>query len=147
MLFQKSKRSLLWNNVAVHPYKKDLQEMWKSFRQMFQKSAMVRWSTAVSILFLTATIALPIWRILPLASETPFIALHYNIYLGIDRLGPISHIFFLPALGIFFLLVNLLIQARSFRTQKTLALFFSAATPCIEFVLLVAMGLIVLINV
>lgn len=135
------------NSVAVHPYKKDLQEIAKSFRQMFQKSAMVRWSTGISLLFLFATTVLPIWRILPLASETPFIALHYNIYLGVDRLGPIYQIFFLPALGMFFLLVNLLIQAQSFRTQKTLALFFTAATPCVEFVLLVAMGLIVLINV
>ena len=133
--------------MAVHPYKKDLQEMWKSFLQMFQKSSTVRWSTSISVLFLIAITALPIWRILPLASETPFIALHYNVYLGVDRLGPISQIFFLPVLGTFFLLVNLLIQARSFRTQKTLALFFAAATPCIEFVLLVAMGLIVLINV
>lgn len=114
---------------------------------MFQKSSTVRWSTSISVLFLIAITALPIWRILPLASETPFIALHYNVYLGVDRLGPISQIFFLPVLGTFFLLVNLLIQARSFRTQKTLALFFAAATPCIEFVLLVAMGLIVLINV
>ncbi|KKW32335.1 MAG: hypothetical protein UY76_C0032G0006 [Candidatus Uhrbacteria bacterium GW2011_GWA2_52_8d] len=133
--------------MIVHPYKKNLQELWKSFRLMFQKNVMVRWTTGISVLFLIATTALPIWRILPLASETPFIALHYNIYLGVDRLGPISQIFFLPALGTFFLLVNLLIQARSFRTQKTLALFFAAATPCIELILLVAMGLIVLINV
>ncbi len=133
--------------MAVHPYKKDLQEMVKSFRLMFQKNLMVRWSAGLSILFLAATIALPVWRILPLAAETPFIALHYNIYLGVDRLGSIYQIFFLPALGTFFLLLNLLIQARSYRTQKTLALFFAAATPCVEFILLVAMVLIVLINV
>ncbi|MBI4435371.1 hypothetical protein HY630_01760 [Candidatus Uhrbacteria bacterium] len=133
--------------MAVHPYKKNLQEVGKSFRQMFHKSALVRWTTATSILFLIATTLLPVWRILPLAAETPFIALHYNIYLGVDRFGPVHRIFFLPALGAFFLLVNLLIQARSFRTQKTLALFFAAATPCVQFILLVAMVLIVLTNV
>ena len=114
---------------------------------MFHKSALVRWTTAISVLFLLATTLLPVLRILPLAAETPFIALHYNIYLGVDRFGPVYRIFFLPALGAFFLLVNLLVQARSFRTQKTLALFFAAATPCMQFILFVAMVLIVLTNV
>ena len=111
---------------------------------MFLQSALVRWTTAISALFLIATTLLPVWRILPLAAEAPFIALHYNIYLGVDRFGSVYRIFFLPALGTFFLLVNLLIQARSFRTQKTLALFFTAATPCVQFILFVAMVLIVI---
>lgn len=101
----------------------------------------------ISLFFLAITTLLPIWRILPLASETPFIALHYNIYLGVDRLGSIAHIFFLPALGLVFLLVNLTIEAWVYRTQKTLVLFFSAATPFLQFILLCAMTLIVLINV
>ncbi|TAL50532.1 hypothetical protein EPN81_02590 [Patescibacteria group bacterium] len=133
--------------MAVHPYKKDLQEIGKSFRQMFIKSVLVRWSTVISVFFLIVMTVFPLWRILPLASESPFIALHYNIYLGVDRFGPVYQIFFLPVLGVFSLLLNLLIQARSFRSQKTLTLFFAAATPCVEFILLVAMGLIVLINI
>lgn len=133
--------------MDVHPYKKDLQELWKSFLRMFQKSRTVRWTTAISVFFLAISVFLPILRILPLASETPFIALHYNIYLGVDRLGPISHIFFLPALGLLFLLVNLTIEAWVYRSQKTLTLFFAGATPFLQLVLLVAMALIVLINV
>lgn len=133
--------------MGVHPYKKDLQEFWKSFLRMFQKSRTVRWTTAISVFFLAISVFLPMWRIFPLASETPFIALHYNIYLGVDRLGPISHIFFLPALGLLFLFVNLAIEAWAFRSQKTLTLFFAAATPFLQFILLSAMALIVLINV
>ncbi len=131
----------------MHPYKKDFQELWKSCCQMFQQSVLIRWTSAISVLLLVATVLVPVWRILPIASGSPFIALHYNIYLGVDRFGPVYRIFFLPALGAFFLLVNLLIQARSFRTQKMLALFFAAATPCVQFILFVAMVLIVLTNV
>lgn len=133
--------------MGVHPYKKDLQELWKFFLRMFQKNRTVRWTTAISVFFLAVTVFLPIWRILPLASETPFIVLHYNIYLGVDRLGPISHIFFLPALGFLFLLLNFTIEAWVYRSQKTLTLFFATATPFLQFILLCAMALIVLINV
>lgn len=135
------------NNVAVHPYKKDLQETWKSFKRMFRKSAIIRNTTALSVLFLLGTILLPVWRILPLIEETPYIALHYNIYLGVDRFGPLYQIFFLPGLGLLFLLLNLFIEARAYRQQKTLSLFFAAATPLLECILFIAMVLIVLINV
>jgi hypothetical protein len=133
--------------VPVHPYKKDLQEIWKSGRQMLGKSRLVKRSALVSVFVLAIMVALPAWRILPLASQTPFIALHYNIYLGVDRFGPVWHIFFLPALGLLFLTLNLFIQARSFRQQKTLALFFAVTTPVLQLVLLVAMVLIILINI
>jgi hypothetical protein len=132
--------------VAVHPYKKSLQEFWKMFKRMFRKSRMVRVTTALSVLLLAATFALPAWRLMPLADQTPFIALHYNIYLGVDRFGAIEKLFFIPATGLLFLVVNLLVQARSWKHQKTLSLFFAAANPFFQFVLLVAMVLIVLIN-
>ncbi|MFA4845804.1 MAG: hypothetical protein WC654_04570, partial [Patescibacteria group bacterium] len=90
---------------------------------------------------------LPIWRLLPLVADLPFIALHYNIYLGVDRFGSLYQIFFIPLLGLFFLLLNLVIEILSFRKQKTLAIFFAASTPILQFILLVAMILIVLINV
>lgn len=114
---------------------------------MFQKERLIVWTTAFSVFFLGATTALPIWRILPLEAESPFIALHYNIYLGVDRFGPIWHIFFLPALGLLFLVLNLLIEAWAYRTQKPLSFFFAVATPFLQLVLLSAMVLIVLINV
>lgn len=114
---------------------------------MFQKERLIVWTTTVSLFFLIGTIVLPIWRILPLGAESPFIALHYNIYLGVDRFGPIWHIFFLPALGLLFLVLNFTIEAWAYRTQKTLSFFFAAATPFLQLVLLAAMVLIVLINI
>lgn len=139
-------RKLSLSSVAVHPYKKDLQAIWKSFERMFRKSRLIRWTTAISILLLVATWSLPVWRILPHMDEIPFMALHYNIYLGIDRFGPAWHIFFIPALGTLLLLLNLFIEARSYRQQKVLSIFFASATPLLQLILFVAMVLIVLIN-
>jgi hypothetical protein len=113
---------------------------------MFRKSRLTRNSTILSIVFLLGTFFLPLWRILPFKDETPFIALHYNIYLGVDRFGPIHQILFLPALGLFLLVLNLLIQSRVYKQQKVLSYFFAASNPLLQFILLVAMGLIVLVN-
>ncbi len=114
---------------------------------MFRKNRLIQISTGISVFFLLGTFLLPVWRILPFAQETPFIALHYNIYLGVDRFGPLKQIFLLPGIGLSILLLNLFIEARSYRQQKTLSLFFAATTPLLEFILFVAMVLIVLINV
>ncbi len=130
----------------MHRHKKSLEQFWKNFRQMFVKSKMVRITAFISFVFIAITFALPVWRILPMASETPFIALHYNIYLGVDRFGPVHSLFVLPAMSLGFFLLNVFIQAHAYRRQKTLTYFFAAATPVITFILMVAMTLIVLIN-
>lgn len=133
--------------MSIHRHKKALQEIWKSFKRMFTKNRLVPYTTVLSVLFLFITFALPVWRLLPLAQQTPFIALHYNIYLGVDRFGSVYQIFFLPSLGLFFLLLNLFIQAYAYKNQKMLSLFFAAATPLLEFILCAAMVLIVLTNI
>lgn len=133
--------------MFIHRYKKDLEEIWKSFKRMFVKNRFVPSSTVLSVVFLLITFALPVWRLMPLAQQTPFIALHYNIYLGVDRFGSVYQIFFLPSLGLLFLLLNLFIQARAYKNQKMLSFFFAAATSLLEFILCVAMVLIVLTNI
>jgi hypothetical protein len=130
-----------------HHNKKKIARLIKDFREMFFASAAIKFGMAISILFLAMTLALPLWRIFPMTAEKNFIALHYNIYLGIDSFGEAWRIFTIPALGFFLLIANTLIQATTFAKQKTLAMFFCAATPLLEFVLLVAMFLIVLINI
>jgi len=104
-------------------------------------------TTALSIVILALTFILPLWRILPFASQTPYIALHYNIYMGVDRFGPVYQILFIPFLGLGFLVLNLVIEAKNYSHQKILSYFFAITTPLIELILLVAMGLIVLIQV
>jgi hypothetical protein len=129
-----------------HPYKKSLKDTWKALYEMLCQSRPMQWSAAISLLLLAAMFALPAWRLVPLSDQSPFIALHYNVYLGVDRFGSLWRLFLLPLLGLLFLIANLSIQARFFRHQKTLALFFAGATPLLQFVLFVAMTLIVLIN-
>ena len=107
---------------------------------------MYRRTAVASGILLVLTIALPVWRILPMAGQKPFIPLHYNVYVGVDAFGPWYDIFVLPVLGAALLVVNLIFQAVFFERERVLSAFFAVATLVTELVLLVAMVLIVLLN-
>jgi hypothetical protein len=104
------------------------------------------WCFVLAFFFLALDIALPIWRIVPLAESRPYIPLHYNIYLGVDRLGSWYQIFVIPAIGLGLFLFHLVLQTIAFRKEKLLAVMVAIATVVLEFLLLVAMALIVLLN-
>lgn len=104
------------------------------------------WCFALSLLFLLLDVALPVWRIVPLASSRPYIPLHYNIYLGVDQLGSWYQIFAVPALGLGLFLFHLILQTIAFRKEKLLATMVAVASVLIECILLFAMALIVLLN-
>jgi len=114
---------------------------------MMRSNRLYRWMAFLSCVLLALTFALPIWRVLPLAADQPFIPLHYNIYLGVDRFGPMRDLFILPALGLVYFIVNLWLQVYFYKREKLLTRFFSISTPIFQFVLLTAMVLIVLIIV
>jgi len=116
----------------------------KQFREMMRVRSYF-WTAMLSLFLLILTFALPVWRVLPLASEQPYIPLHYNVYLGVDRFGPLRDLFFIPAVGLLILVVNLIVQTIFSKREKLLTTFFSIATPVLEFILLTAMVLIVLI--
>jgi hypothetical protein len=130
-----------------HQYKKTIEPFLKDGHDLLRSSRLARVSLLVSFFLLVAMVALPVWRLMPLASELPFIALHYNIYLGVDQFGSVYQIFLLPLLGLFFLLLNFVIGVIAWRKQKILTFFFMAATPLLESLLLVATVLIILTNV
>lgn len=130
-----------------HHYKKSFQQFLKDGVEILRFSRSSRVALISSIFFLIVTFALPIWRLVPLASDVPFIALHYNIYLGVDRFGALYQIFFIPILGLFFMILNVVIEGLYFRRLKTLSLFFAVSNSIVQFILLVAMTLIILINV
>lgn len=113
---------------------------------LLRTSALYRRTAIASGILLLLTAALPVWRILPMAGQKPFIPLHYNVYVGVDAFGPWYDIFVLPMLGAALLVVNLCFQAAFYERERVLSAFFAVATLVTELVLLVAMVLIVLLN-
>ncbi len=116
------------------------------FKELLRNSRPYRRTTIVSGVLLLLTAALPVWKILPLSADSPFIPLHYNVYMGIDESGPWQRVFVLPAIGFVLLVVNTILQAVLHKKEKVLSTFFAVATVASEAVLLVSMVLIVLLN-
>lgn len=101
----------------------------------------------MSVFLFVLTLALPIWRIVPIASEQNYIPLHYNIYFGVDKFGPWYSIFVLPILGFVFIVINIALQTHFALREKLLTRIFAASTVFLEMILFVAMVLIILLNI
>ena len=74
------------------------------------------------------------------------IPLHYNIYFGIDYLGPWYYAFILPALGLFLLAINTFISFLIYIKEKILSYFLVGTAFFSQIILLGAGILVVLIN-
>jgi hypothetical protein len=120
---------------------------WKdAFVDLARTSGFFRWTTLVSLALVILMFAVPAWKIVPLHEVSPFIPLHYNIYIGIDRFGPWYYVFLPGVLGLTLLFVNTVFQAVFYRREKVLSAFFAVATAFAELTLFVAMVLSVLLN-
>ncbi len=118
----------------------------KTGQELFANALLFRSAAILSFFLVLATTFLAWWKIVPLAEATPFIPLHYNVYIGVDRFGSWREAFALPAIGLGLLFVNIGFEMAFFRTERMLASFFAIATVLSEVILFIAMILIVLLN-
>ena len=121
--------------------------LWKdALFDLVKTSKFYRLTALASLVLVILTFAVPAWKIVPLREASPFIPLHYNIYIGIDRFGPWYYVFAPAALGLTLLVVNTVFQAVFYRREKVLSSFFAVATVFAELALFVATVLSVLLN-
>jgi hypothetical protein len=113
---------------------------------LVKTSKFYRWTALASLVLVVLTFAVPAWKIVPIRQAAPYIPLHYNIYIGIDRFGPWYYVFIPGVLGLTLLFVNTVFQAVFYRREKVLSAFFAVATAFAELTLFVAMALSVLLN-
>lgn len=71
------------------------------------------------------------------ASVEP-VPLHYNIYFGIDLLGPWWYTFFFPVIGTAVFIVNGVLTTVLYRKERVAAFFFALASALTELLLLLA---------
>ena len=74
------------------------------------------------------------------------IPLHYNIYFGIDLLGPWYHLYIMPAIGLVFLTLNFLFGALVYGYEKMLSYFLAVGSSLIQFLLIFSAVFIIFIN-
>lgn len=115
-----------------------------------------RFVVGISLLFLVGMVVLPLWRLTPIIAENPFIPLHYNIFLGVDRFGPWYEVFTLPVLGAVMLVLNVALASSYSLERQTLfglktrepllAKFLLWTTLVVEVVLFTGMVFTLLLN-
>lgn len=123
-----------------------LRKYFLKFEPLPFRQPLVRVSLVLSILLLGLIVFLLVGRLLPLIGGREFIALHYNVYVGVDRVGPWSRVLFVPIIGLVAGTVNVLSACWWWKRERTLALFFLVGTLVIELTMAVASLLIVLVN-
>ncbi len=118
----------------------------KSFFEMMKREKRYQWSLIGSFVLFVLTLALPIWKILPMASVSPFIPLHYNVLFGIDRFGPWYAIFWIPGLGFASLIANTVLSTFVYHQEKFMSTLLMIGSLFVQLTLLCSMTLIVLVN-
>ena len=111
---------------------------------LYFKNRIVRWSLISSIVLNLLLWILYYFRI-PIQTEP--IVLRYNIYAGINLIGPWYNVFYFPLAGIILIVLNFILGKFLFKRSKLIAEFL-AITALICQIILLAFGiLIVMINI
>jgi len=99
-------------------------------------------------LFFSLLINIVLWLVLVWQTRglSDLIPLHYNIYFGIDLLGPWYQFFLLPSLGLLFFMVNFIISLMIYSKEKVLSYFLVGTSSFIQLIFLLAAIFIILIN-
>jgi len=99
-------------------------------------------------LFFSLLINIVLWLLLIWQTKefSGLIPLHYNIYFGIDLLGPWYQFFLLPSLGLLFFIVNFIISLMIYSKEKVLSYFLVSASSFIQLIFILAAIFIILIN-
>ncbi len=101
---------------------------------------------ASSTLFILLSLGLIYLLLFPEIMAQSFVPLHYNVHAGVDRYGEWWRIFTMPAFGLAFLIVNLLVAHYGVKKNPLLHAFLYSITLFTEFVLFVASLFVIYYN-
>lgn len=88
-----------------------------------------------------------LWFVLPRLATSPFFALHYTVYFGVDLIGAPWRLITMPLIGLVILLMNTVLVARIYINDRLTATLIMIATLFFEAMLLWTVFLNILLNV
>ncbi len=83
---------------------------------------------------------------LPRLATSPFFALHYTVYFGVDQIGAPWKLVFLPVLGLGIFLVDACVAVRLFRRERLTSAYIAVVALLSEALLTVVTFLTILLN-
>lgn len=110
----------------------------------FFRNTIVRTLLSVAFLMNVATWLVLLFAVSP---KRGTVILHYNVYLGVDMVGPYGQVFLVPAIGLLFLVVNGFLAAFLYNSWERIAAYMLLlAGTMIEFGVLIASISVALVN-
>ncbi len=118
------------------------------FRLMLREARFIRVSLLLAAGLNLLSWLLAIWFAAPRwSSHSDFYALHYTIYFGVDRVGPIWRLGAAPLLGSAILAANFLLAAYAYVRDRVTSNFLMALCVLLEGLLLFSLFLTLLLNI
>jgi len=124
------------------------------FAKLFERHRLhVREARFVRVALLLAaginllTWILTLWFVLPRLHTSPFFALHYNVYFGVDRIGAPWELLRLPLLGLLILSGDAWFSVRFYEKDRLASAFVMALALLLECLLAVVAFLTLLLNI
>ena len=118
--------------------------------QTFEEHILPKIARIATIFFaitFVISVGLLAWRVLPLVYGRDNIPLHYNIYVGIDALGPWWMLFVTPAIAFVLACGNAICATWFFKKQPILGIAAWSTTFLVSIFALLSVLHIVLINI
>ena len=111
--------------------------------RLFLKDRWIRLTFVPAFIASVLTLVL-LFKFFPRADNT---VLHYNVYFGIDLLGPWYNVFFLPLIGIGLTLINAVMAASIWRWDRIASYLLAIGAMVVVAVTTGAAGLLLYLNV
>lgn len=110
---------------------------------LYFKNKIIRWSLIFSIIFNILLWILFYFRI-PIQIEP--IILRYNIYVGINLIGPWQNVFYFPLAGLLIIILNFILAKWVYKKDRLPANFLVITALISQIILLVLGVLLVMMN-
>lgn len=118
-----------------------------SFGSLPRRRPLFWWTFGLTALMVALNWFLIIFRLRPIVSGRELIALHYNVYVGVDRVGSWSSILWWPIWGTVVMFLNTIGAIRWWNRQRLLAVFLLFSELIVALILLIAVVFVFLVNV
>ena len=129
-----------------------MQNNWKTkFRERMKRFFWHGYWTDPTVFFalvlaLLANIAMWLTVLFVIQPTDQPVILHYNVYFGIDSIGDWRNIYFMPALALLFLLVNIVLSRFFYYKERLASYLFALMALVIQLLMAVGLGSVILIN-
>ncbi len=90
---------------------------------------------------------LTLWFVVPRLRTSPFFALHYTIYFGVDQIGAPWKLLRLPLLGLLILSVNAYFSVKHYEKDRLASAFVMTLAILLEALLALVAFLTILLNI